>query len=217
MKAEDLYTKIVRWKNRCDDVETREEMSEVLCKLSDEMAEKIAKESGISKIVKAAKNIVKNVDEYHKDVLGGTFKMGEKWAICDGYRVVRFTEKLPIEEVSYSGNLYDVFDQDFIHEIQVPKVSEIKEFVLNAKATLPKGIRKNSVPSTTFAYKVSDNPRVFVDARLLIDVLECLPNSKAYVANNFAYGVHFVADNGDGVLMPVRVPKDFEAGEVWYV
>lgn len=214
MKVEDIYTKIVRWKNRCGDVETREEMSEVLGKLSDEMAEKSAKESGISKIVKAAKNIVKNVHEYKRDVLGGTFKMGEKWTVCDGYRVVRFNEKLPIEEVSYSGDLYGVFDKDFTHEIQVPKVSAVNTFVLNAKATLPKGVKKNSVPPLTFAYKVSDSPRVFVDARLLIDVLECLPNCKAYVTDNFAYGVYFVADNGDGVLMPVRVPKEFAAVEV---
>lgn len=214
MKVEDLYTKIVRWKNRCGDVETREEMSEVLGKLSDEMAEKSAKESGIYKIVKAAKNILKNVHEYKRDVLGGTFKMGEKWAVCDGYRVVRFNEKLPVEEVSYSGDLYGVFDKDFTHEIQVPEVSAVKEFVLNVKATLPKGVKKNSVPPSTFAYKVSDIPRVFVDARLLIDVLECLPNCKAYVTDNFAYGVYFVADNGDGVLLPVRVPKEFEAVEV---
>lgn len=214
MKAEDLYTRIVRWKNRCDDVETREEMSDVLNKLADEMAEKSAKESGIYKIVKAARNIVKNVSECRKVELGGIFKMGEKWAVCDGYRVVRFNEKLPIEDVSYSWNLYGVFDKDFTHEIQVPKVSAVKEFVLNVKAMLPKGVKKNSVPPLTFAYKVSDSPRVFVDARLLIDVLECLPNCKAYVTDNFAYGVYFVADNGDGVLMPVRVPKEFEAVEV---
>ena len=214
MKVEDLYTKIVRWKNHCYDAVTREEMSDVLNKLADEMAEKNAKGIGISKIVKAARNIVKNVSEFRKVELGGIFKMGEKWAVCDGYRVVRFNEKLPIEDVSYSGNLYGVFDKDFTHEIQVPKVSAVKEFVLNVNATLPKGVKKNSVPPSTFAYKVSDSPRVFVDARLLIDVLECLPNCKAYVTDNFAYGVYFVADNGDGVLMPVRVPKEFEAVEV---
>ena len=100
MKVEDLYTRIVRWKNRCCDVETREEMSDVLNKLADEMAEKNAKESGIYKIVKAARNIVKNVSECRKVELGGIFKMGEKWAVCDGYRVVGFSEKLPIEDVS---------------------------------------------------------------------------------------------------------------------
>ena len=55
-------------------------------------------------------------------------------------------------------------------------------------------------------YQIDKDLNIWVNSNYLIDMLKCLPNAKVYVVGQLS-PIYFEADNGDGILLPVR-PKE---------
>ena len=165
-----------------------------------------AKKSGNVSIVKAANRIIKNAKSGSHDELKGMFTNklnGETvYCVCDGYRAVRFNDKLLLPEVDekYKGAEFDLTNvckpSVDAKEIQLPDIADVKVWAKTQKYV--EGKKKYTKP-----YLLNEEVGVYVNPNYLIDIMECLPNAKVYTASPVS-AIYFKAENGDGVLLPCR-------------
>ena len=52
-------------------------------------------------------------------------------------------------------------------------------------------------------YLLDEELNLWVNPQYLLNVMECLPDCKAYAANKIS-PIYFKSENGDGVVMPVN-------------
>lgn len=219
MKADELYVLIGNWRKEMEEVGKMgcvTEMGQVMLELREDMyasEQKAAGKSGKT-IVSAAKRIVKSAKTTKRDAISGVFvnidKNGtEHWCVCDGYVGVRFNEPVPLEEVDTSK--CTPFDMgqvcrmpDNAKELDLPRLAEVKVY---AKTNRVAGLRKGSTKSKPM--KIDAEIGLWVNPELLINIMECLPDAKAWATTRKSV-IYFKADNGDGVLMPVNHKEDNE-------
>lgn len=210
MKADELYALIGNWRKEMEDVGKMgcvAEMGQVMLKLREEMYASAQKASGKS-IVSAAKRIIKSAKATKRDVISGVFtnidKDGtEHWCVCDGHVGVRFNEPMPLEEADTSKcRPFDMSQicriPDNAKNLNLPSLAEVKVY---AKTNRTAGNRKGS--SKPKPMKIDTEIGLWVNPELLINIMECLPDAKAWATTRKG-AIYFKADNGDGVLMPVN-------------
>lgn len=217
MKANELYMLIDNWRKEMKEVGRMDyvaEMGRVMLGLREDMyasEQKAAGKSGKS-IVSAAKRIVKSAKATKRDNISGMFanidKDGtEHWCVCDGCVGVRFNESMPLEEADTSK--CEPFDMsqicrmpDNAKELDLTSLAEVKVY---AKTNRVNGDRKGSTKPKPM--KIDAEIGLWVNPELLINIMECLPDAKAWATTRKGV-IYFKADNGDGVLMPVNYMED---------
>lgn len=212
MRFDKLYEQIKSWRDTVQlkgMTATAYEMEQVLKSIESDMRLAEAKESGNVSIVKVANRIIKNAESGTRDFLKGMFTNklnGETvYCVCDGYRAVRFNDKLPLPEIDekYKDaefNLTNVCKPSVnAKEIQLPDIADVKVWAKTQKYV--EGKKKYTKP-----YLLDEEIGVYVNPNYLVDMMECLPNAKVYVASPVS-AIYFKADNGDGVLLPVKNKK----------
>ena len=219
MKADELYVLIGNWRKEMEEVGKMgcvAEMGQVMLELRKDMYTSEQKSAGKSgkAIVSAAKRIIKSAKATKRDYISGMFanidKDGtEHWCVCDGCSGVRFNESMPLEEANTSK--CDPFDMsqicrmpDNAKELDLPSLAEVKVY---AKTNRVNGDRKGSTKPKPM--KIDAEIGLWVNPELLINIMECLPDAKAWATNRRG-AIYFKADNGDGVLMPVNYMEDNE-------
>ena len=217
MKSDELYVLISNWRKEMEEVGKMgcvAEMGKVMLELREDMYVSEQKSAGKSgkAIVSAAKRIVKSAKATKRDNISGVFanidKDGtEHWCVCDGYVGVRFNEPMPLEEAD-TGK-YAPFDMsqvcrmpDNAKELDLPSLAEVKVY---AKTNMVTGDRKGSTKPKPM--KIDAEIGLWVNPKLLINIMECLPGAKAWATTRTGV-IYFKADNGDGVLMPVNYRED---------
>ena len=217
MKSDELYVLISNWRKEMEEVGKMgcvAEMGQVMLELREDIYVSEQKSAGKSgkAIVSAAKRIVKSAKATKRDNISGVFanidKDGtEHWCVCDGHVGVRFNEPMPLEEADTSK--CEPFDMsqicrmpDNAKELDLPSLAEVK---LCAKMNRVNGKRKCS--TKTRPMKIDAEIGLWVNPKLLINIMECLPGAKAWATNRRGV-IYFKADNGDGVLMPVNYRED---------
>ena len=213
MKADELYVLIGRWRKEMEEAGKMScvaEMGQVMLELREDMYVSEQKSAGKSgkAIVSAAKRIVKSAKATKRDNISGVFanidKDGtEHWCVCDGYVGVRFNEPMLIEEADTSKCAPFDMSQicrmpDNAKELDLPSLAEVKMY---AKMNRVNGNRKCN--TKTRPMKIDADIGLWVNPELLINIMECLPNAKAWATTRIGT-IYFKADNGDGVLMPVN-------------
>ena len=84
-----------------------------------------------------------------------------------------------------------VKDADLVSELNVPTPGEVK-------------INKRKLATGKAVYDFGDELPM-VDVKLLKDVMDCLPDAKAYITNRGSNSpIIFKSDKGDAILLPVR-------------
>ena len=217
MKADKLYVLISNWRKEMEEVGKMvcvAEMGQVMLELREDMyvsEQKAAGKSGKA-IVSAAKRIVKSAKATKPDNLSGVFvnidKDGtEHWCVCDGHVGVRFNEPMPLEEADTSKR--EPFDMsqvcrrpDNAKELDLPSLAEVKVYAKTNRVT---GDRKGSTKPKPM--KIDAEIGLWVNPELLINIMECLPDAKAWAPTRIGV-IYFKADNGDGVLLPVNYRED---------
>ena len=210
MKADELYALIGNWRKEMEEAGKMgcvAEMGQVMLELREDMYVSEQKSAGKSgkAIVSAAKRIVKSAKTTN---ISGVFtnidKDGTKhWCVCDGYVGVRFNEPMPLEEADTSKCAPFDMSQvcrmpDHAKELDLPSLAEVKVY---AKTNRSNGDRKGSTKPKPM--KIDADIGLWVNPELLINIMECLPNAKAWATTRIG-PIYFKADNGDGVLMPVN-------------
>jgi len=219
MKADELYALIGRWRKEMEEVGKMgcvAEMGQVMLELREDMYVSEQKSAGKSgkAIVSAAKRIVKSAKATKRDGISGVFanidKDGTKhWCVCDCCVGVRFNEPIPLEEADTSKCAPFDMSQvccmpDNAKELDLPSLAEVKVY---AKTNMVTGDRKGNTKPKPM--KIDAEIGLWVNPKLLINIMECLPDAKAWATTRIGV-IYFKADNGDGVLMPVNYREDNE-------
>lgn len=141
----------------------------------------------------AFKRIIKRVGDYRKDLQGVWTDSQGRSCVCDGYIAIRMRNPVGGFE-SVPGVDLDklwVKDTDLVTEINVPTPGEVK-------------INKRKLATGKAVYDFGDELPM-VDVKLLKDVMDCLPDAKAYITNRGSNSpIIFKSDKGDALLLPVR-------------
>ena len=217
MKADELYVLIGNWRKEMEEVGKMgcvAEMGQVMLELREDIYANEQKSAGKSgkAVVSAAKRIVKSAKATKRDGISGVFvnidkDSTEHWCVCDGCVGVRFNEPMPLEEVDTSK--CEPFDMsqicrmpDHAKELDLPSLAEVKVY---AKTNRVNGDRKGSTKPKPM--KIDAEIGLWVNPKLLINIMECLPDAKAWATTRTGV-IYFKADNGDGVLLPVIYRED---------
>ena len=148
--------------------------------------------------VAAIKRIIRNASsgEY-----AGLFWAGERWNVCDGFRLLRLRHDMPdLPHVENDLNttflLRHVGPTD--EELPLPSVADLKAFIAAEKA---KHGRLAKTP-----YLLGDF--ILVNPQYLLDVIQALPGCRAYKPATPLSPIYFCTEDGDdGILMPIRPGK----------
>lgn len=161
-----------------------------------------------SKAGAGAVNVAKRVyseNERCRPSLAGIFESGGKWTVCDGYRAIMFNDDMPelphIDGGSLAKSLPDMIDKaEKLEPLELPTVAELKAWAAahGGKKALSAGKAKPYIWGGV----------VGVNVYYLIDMLQALENCKAYIPESKNSAIYFSGDNGEGILLPVRVAEN---------
>ena len=211
MTTEKLYDIIKAWRDSVTAegmIDTGAEMNDVLKQLEADMIIEKAKKSGTKSIVTAANRIIKNAESLKKPLLAGMFTNQTRdgstlYCVCDSFVAIRFNEKplLPEIDEKWHGKEMQleqiVKPMDGSKEISLPDIGELKVYIKTHK------IKEKNNPKKVADYLLDEKLNLWVNPQYLLNVMECLPDCKAYAANRIS-PIYFKAENGDGVVMPVN-------------
>ena len=206
-----LYDIIKEWRDSVTAegmIATGAEMDNVLKQLEADMIIEKAKKSGTKSIVTAANRIIKNAESLKKPLLAGMFTNQTRdgstlYCVCDSFVAIRFNEKplLPEIDEKWHGKEMQleqiVKPMDGSKEISLPDIGELKVYIKTHK------IKEKNNPKKVADYLLDEKLNLWVNPQYLLNVMECLPDCKAYAANRIS-PIYFKAENGDGVVMPVN-------------
>ena len=151
----------------------------------------------------AVNRIIKNAPEHNN--FHGIFPHGDKFVACDGYRLLRLNADISsLPHVKNDFNVEGAMRNCSAdgETIQLPSVAELKAFVAADKAKR-KGRDYHPSPYCL-------GGMVWCNPCYLIDMLQALPGCTAYKPETPVAPIYFTAENGDGILLPVRKPKENE-------
>ena len=173
------------------------------------------KTGGDKTIIAALKRMIKNVPDHMIGSMGGIFETidaagSTKYTLCDGHRILRLDQdvtSLPHvekEKAFSSDSINKMMDDSRMNKtgeaLNLPTAAELKAFVAEQKA---KHGSKNNIPYCIDGY-------IYVNPQYLLDFVQALPDCKAYKPANNKSPIYFIADNGDGLLLPVN-PAAYQA------
>lgn len=168
-----------------------------------EALDNMAKSKAGAGAVNVAKRIYQE-NEAFRPSLAGIFESGGKWTVCDGYRAIMFNDDMPelphVDGGSLAKSLPDMIDKTAKAEpLELPTVAELKAWAAanGGKKALSAGRGKPYIWGGV----------VGVNVYYLIDMLQALENPRAYLPESKNSAIYFSGDNGDGILLPVRVAE----------
>lgn len=155
----------------------------------------------------AAKNIIANCP---RQDLQGVFEDGGKYCICDGYRAIRYNADM--ESLPRAAGRLDLDkimrDAERAELLELPTAAAVRAWIA------AHGGKKGAAEQPYIIAGL-----VAVNARYLLDMLQGLDNCRMYVPANDHSAIYCEGDNGDGVLLPVRVashkPEAAEIAAAW--
>lgn len=142
----------------------------------------------------ALKRVWKNASPY-EERLNGIFKSGERWAVCDGYRWIRVNSKPEsIPECMCDLDLDKTIPADAKQGevVELPSAVEIKSFIASHKIRRGKTEPMEALPGW------------WCDPQFLLDLIQALPDGKAYRPGKPFAPLYVEAEDGDAILLPVR-------------
>lgn len=194
-------------KSELEDSEIR--IGGILRELKNDLIDQSAKKSGRGGQFKAFERIIKNVPGHRIESCGGVIqtKSGAR-AVCDGYCAVRIFKSdviMPDKKVE-EQNAPDI-DRIFNASAgespaDLPNVGELRGLIRTATASYT-GKNKKSL-CQLFKLTGKNGVDVYVNAKYLLNVLEALPDATCEIGKSRLSTILFEAEDGDGVLVPVR-------------
>ena len=211
MTTEKLYDIIKAWSDSVTAegmIATGAEMNNVLKQLEADMLIEQSKKAGTKSIVTAANRIIKNAKSRKRPVLEGMFTNQTRdgltlYCVCDSFVAVRFNEKPLLPEIDEKWQGQEMQLEQIVKkpkhgkEITLPNIDELKVFIKTHK------IKEKNNPKKVDDYLLDEELNLWVNPQYLLNVMECLPDCKAYAESRLC-AIYFNAENGDGVVCPVR-------------
>lgn len=144
----------------------------------------------------AVKRFIKGCPDARPDFQGVWYDAEDRQCMCDGYHAIRLVKPVEGFNTVKGMDLEKVFPQDYelVAELPMPTPGELK-------------INKKKIASYRGAATVYDfgDDLPLVNADCLKNIMDCLPDAKAYVTDHPLTGpIIFKSDKGDALLLPVR-------------
>lgn len=180
-------------------------IANLVISLKDDLAKQEAKKGGKSAALKAVNSMLKEASLSPRcKTLWNAPIIDGRQCICDGYRLVRLVEHLPlnvpVEPLGYIDTDRFIPPAMFRdgNEIDLPESAKLRAYIKDFKA------KRTSATAPKFPiYRFGENLPA-VDARLLADMMAILPDCKAY-ADGVKSNVFFRCEDGsDGLLCAVH-------------
>lgn len=161
------------------------------------------KKASPASVVSAVKRMVKSAVAGRNRLLQGMVYQRGLYCVCDGYRILRLQEDVTsvqhIENTPSTPDLANLMQQaidSMTVKLDLPEEYEVKAYIARCKAAAGN--------KHTLSYQLAEN--VYVNPQYLLDMLQALPGCTCYTDVDKAGKamIYFVADNGDGVLLPVH-------------
>lgn len=141
----------------------------------------------------AFKRVIKRNGDIRKNIAGVWTDSEGRSCVCDGYLAIRMRSPVDGFESVPGLDLEKVWvkDSDLVAELTVPSPGEVK-------------INKKKLTNGKAVYDFGDELPM-VDVKLLKDVMDCLPDARAYITDRGTTSpIIFKSDKGDALLLPVR-------------
>lgn len=164
-------------------------------------------EKAVARIIKSAR----------KGRFQGAFEDVGKQCICDGYRLIRLSDRLNLPAVNAKFDTTRAIGDISGYSVQLalPELSTLKKAVSAAKkGAVETGNRIHIAKDfrgkvVSIWYDFGDRLPM-VDAAYLVDMLEALPACSAFCSSRSSFArIYFVSGNNDGLLVPVRKTKEY--------
>lgn len=188
------------------------QLANLVLDLQNDLRTEEAKKSGKNKALAAAKRILKHSAKYSpKEVTHYAQEYDDgTQCVMDGYHAVKFAakNKLPLEpmpeSIRKSNDLFPIdgcIPRNNNYEVELPSISDLKSHIKISKAE-NKAVKYSS-GRTGVMYDFGDGLPL-VNAEYLLDIMECLPEAKAYLNGNCKdkRAIYFTDGENEGVLMP---------------
>lgn len=139
-----------------------------------------------------------------REDMRGIFQQGGRFCVCDGYRLLRLNadiSSIPHIETSFDAEKAMSNSSENPHPLQLPSVADLKAWIASNKARFGKAWNPGKAP---YILTYGNGKEIGVNAKYLIDMLQALPGCTA-AAKSPVSAIYFSAENGDGILLPVRL------------
>lgn len=142
----------------------------------------------------AVKRFIKGCTDARPDLKGVWVDAEGRQCMCDGFHAIRLVKPVEGFETVPGMDLQKVWvqDTDMDTELPMPTPGDLK-------------INKRKLTGSRYGYDFGDGLPL-VDASLLKNIMDCLPDAKAYV--NSSRGplstILFKSEKGDAILLPIR-------------
>lgn len=186
-------------------------LSRLLEKVNAEIATATAKETKSTSTLNVAKRILKAAASMNNDGLKYAVVHNGFQYFCDSFRLIALNQPLPgfpeipehISAPDYSRIDAEPAEQK---QIELPELAELKSWIKSKKASHKASGAKGS-PKLEYCFGES---LPTVNAEYLADMLEALPGAAATSCpmSRKVISIRFTAENGHGLLMPVRSDKN---------
>lgn len=192
---------------------------ELITNISNEINSQIAKNFNKKQAQSAAMHILKNAPETHPHLSKSIISPDGFQFICDGYRMIKLHEHLPLPEntetklierandfVPFAEKLLNAAILDcYSNGIKID-ISTVKNFISIEKAKA----NANHFRLKNAPFEIIDG--CWCDAVLLVDMLDILDDPIIHFSSTKVdeKAIYFEAKNGSGILLPIRKPKTKE-------
>lgn len=144
----------------------------------------------------AVKRFIKGCPDARPDFQGVWYDAEGRQCMCDGYHAIRLVKPVEGFNTVKGMDLDKCYPKDYelVAELPMPTPGELK-------------IGKKKIASYRGAATVYDfgDDLPLVNAGYLKNIMDCLPDAKAYVTDHSLTGpIIFKSDKGDALLLPIR-------------
>ena len=141
----------------------------------------------------AVKRFLKGCPDSRPSIKGVWYDAEDRQCMCDGYHVLRLKNHVVGFDTVKGMDLDRAYpaDSDLVAELPMPTPGEVK-------------INKKRLASGITAYDFGEGLPM-VNAAYLKNIMDCLPDARAYVTDRPLTGpIIFKSDKGDALLLPIR-------------
>ena len=178
-------------------------LAQLITDLEADVASDCARSSGRSSQLAAAKRVISSAKKTGKAFGSGAWMVEDRQYLCDGYHGFRLNNPLPLEPLAAGTEPMDL-NQVFKllptdrTPIDLPTPSALKAHIKFEKANRKAVTKEKGIIGWDFGPGLP-----LVDAELLLNVLELLPNCTA-TGRKERDPLYFESEAGDAILMPRR-------------
>lgn len=176
------------------------------------------KNAGTSGVYAAAKRFVRDCAGRGIRSEGAYTAPDGNQYICDGYRIAKFYQPMELQKLPDGVEPYDY--ESFIEGAKkdgwfyaaLPDVGKLRAAIKVRKAEnkasgKSKIFRKQGKTECVWYFPENES---YFNAEYLLDMLEMFPNARAAVGNKAISTMYLEAENGEGILLPIRPDRGDE-------